>query len=147
MYLHAREFALVFWTKNIQYLSNNWQLTSIIVLMILSFFEVPNYLHTSNTAISSVYDSVSTSTVLHKRTVTRTSRLTWFWFSVENKHWVRCCKMLKRFRITQLFRPPFINGRPQDSDSVFWKALPPVFESKCPFFIYIIFNFFHSHHL
>ena len=49
-----------------------------------------------------------------------------------------------------LFRPPFINGRPQDLVSVFWrkkKPLPPFFESKCPFFIYIIFHFFHSHHL
>ena len=77
--------------------------------MILSFFEVPNYLHTSNTAISSVYDSVSTSTVLHKLTVTRTSRLTWFWFKVENKHWVVAVKCKKdlhftvQFRITKLF--------------------------------------------
>merc|ERR1712001_364742 len=41
-----------------------------------------------------------------------------------------------------LFRPPFINGRPQDSDSVFWKkkGLVPFFEVKAPlFFIYIIF--------
>ena len=27
------------------------------------------------------------------------------------------------------------------------RTLPPFFESKCPFFIYIIFHFFHSHHL
>ena len=27
------------------------------------------------------------------------------------------------------------------------RKLPPFFESKCPFFIYIIFHFFHSHHL
>ena len=43
------------------------------------------------------------------------------------------------------FRPPFINGRPQDSDSVFWKKkkkpLTPVFEEFSPvFFISIIFK-------
>merc|ERR1712218_539148 len=45
-----------------------------------------------------------------------------------------------------LFRPPFINGRPQDSDSVFWKKkkkkpLTPVFEEfSYVFFICIIFK-------
>ena len=43
------------------------------------------------------------------------------------------------------FRPPFINGRPQDSVSVFGKALVPFFESLVPvfficFFIGIIFK-------
>ena len=32
-----------------------------------------------------------------------------------------------------VFRPPFINGRPQDSVSVFW-TLVPFFEPKPPFF-------------
>ena len=32
-----------------------------------------------------------------------------------------------------LIRPPFINGRPQDSDSVFW-TLVPFFEPLVPLF-------------
>ena len=40
-----------------------------------------------------------------------------------------------------LFRPPFINGRPQDSDSVFWKKKPltPVFEEFSPVFLFASF--------
>ena len=29
--------------------------------------------------------------------------------------------------IKVIFRPPFINGRPQDSDSVFGKGISPIF--------------------
>merc|ERR1711884_361368 len=40
------------------------------------------------------------------------------------------------------FRPPFINGRPQDSDSVFWKkAIVPFFEVKAPLFSFTSFSF------
>ena len=42
-----------------------------------------------------------------------------------------------------LFRPPFINGRPQDSVSVFGKALVPFFEAISPCFFHL---FFHLHH-
>ena len=48
-----------------------------------------------------------------------------------------------KFNDIMFFRPPFINGRPQDSDSVFWKKKPltPVFEEFSPvFFICIIFK-------
>ena len=46
-----------------------------------------------------------------------------------------------------IFRPLFINGRPQDSDSVFGrkKALVPFFESQSPPFFHL--HHFHSHHL
>ena len=40
-----------------------------------------------------------------------------------------------------IFRPPFINGRPQDTDSVFWKkkkALVPVFGAIFPLFSFFI---------
>merc|ERR1712020_265265 len=45
---------------------------------------------------------------------------------------------------TFIFRPPFINGRPQDSDSVFWKSHYPQFLSQsvpfsfASFFIHFI---------
>ena len=60
-------------------------------------------------------------------------------FSSEfKKNWF-CSQSLLYF-----FRPPFINGRPQDSVSVFWKkALVPFFESLVPVFFIC---FFHLHH-
>ena len=34
--------------------------------------------------------------------------------------------------IGSFFRPPFINGRPQETVSVFGRSLPPVFEVISP---------------
>ena len=53
--------------------------------------------------------------------------------------------MNKDFRQTisyTIFRPPFINGRPQDSVSVFGekKALVPFFEVKAPLFSFKTFS-------
>ena len=48
-----------------------------------------------------------------------------------------------KFNDIMFFRPPFINGRPQDSDSVFWKAITPSFWVKVSLFHC---HHFHSHH-
>ena len=47
------------------------------------------------------------------------------------------CRMSQKV----IFRPPFINGRPQETDFIFGRALVPFFETKPPFFSFTSFSF------